>query len=186
MTSIAPVAPPLPAAREVFALASGERWYVVQSLARREAGARFQLERQGFRVFLPVVTRTVRHARKARVVKVAAFPGYLFVVLDLNRDRWRSVNGTFGVSRLVMGESAPLPAPTAIIEALLDYRDENGVCRFDRDLIVGQKVRVVAGPLAQMLGTLDRLDGSGRVRVLIDILGGEVAATIARSALEGA
>jgi len=167
-------------------LGANERWYVVQALAKRECKAQVQLQRQGFRVFLPVVERTSRHARKVRKVKIAAFPGYLFIALDLERDRWRSVNGTIGVARLVMGESSPLPAPRGVIEGLLDYRDAGGVCRFDRDLVAGQAVRVVCGPLAQMLGTLERLDANGRVRVLLEILGGQVQATIDRAALEAA
>jgi len=186
MSGSAPKASILTNSSDPLRLAPGERWYVVQTLARRETKAQFHLERQGFRVFLPVVMRTVRHARKVRNAKIAAFPGYLFLVLDLERDRWRSVNGTIGVSRLIMGESAPAPAPRGLVEALLDYRDGSGVCRFDRDLVVGQNVRVVSGPLAQMLGKLDRLDGNGRVRVLIEILGGKVAAMIDRSALEAA
>jgi transcription elongation factor/antiterminator RfaH len=171
---------------DALQLAPGERWFVVQTLSKREPKAQFQLARQGFRVFLPVVMRSVRHARKVRNVKVAAFPGYLFVILDLQRDRWRSINGTIGVSRLVMGEASPLPAPTGIIEALLDYRDETGVCRFDRDLEAGQSVRIVSGPLAEAVGKLVRLDANGRVCVLLELLGGQVQATIARAALEAA
>lgn len=186
MTASAKIQPSASGPGESFALAAGERWFVVQTLSKREAKAQFQLRQQEFRVFLPVVTRTVRHARKSRIAKVAAFPGYLFIILDLQRDRWRSVNGTFGVSRLVMGDTAPIPAPAGIVETLLDYRDENGVCRFDRDLVAGQTVRVVSGPLAQALGTLERLDGNGRVRVLLEILGGQVRATIDRAALEAA
>src|SRR5208283_4434114 len=79
-------------------LSAGERWYVARTLPNREAGAASQLEAQGFRVFLPRIARTVRHARKMRRVRAPAFPAYLFVALDLNRDRWRSVNGTFGLA----------------------------------------------------------------------------------------
>ena len=177
-------ASPLTSINESFLLAPGERWFVVQALAKREAKAQFHLRQQGFRVFLPVVTRTVRHARKTRSARLAAFPGYLFIALDLQRHRWRSVNSTFGVSRLIMGESFPLPLPPGIVETLLDYRDEGGVCRFDRDLVAGQQVRVTSGPLAQALGKLVRLDGAGRVQVLLEILGGQVRATIDRAALE--
>ena len=186
MTGDRSAAPAGPVARAEGALSSGERWYAVQTIARREAKAEFELNRQGFRTFLPAVMRTVRHARKTRSVRVAAFPGYLFIVLDLERDRWRAVNGTIGVSSLVMGDRFPLPVPGGIVEVLLDYRDDSGVCRFDRDLVVGQKVRVVSGPLAEAIGTLDRLDGNGRVRVLLEILGGQALATIDRGALEAA
>ena len=179
-------ASPLSSVDGSFQLGPGERWFVVQALAKREAKAQFHLRQQGFRTFLPAVMGTVRHARKTRSTKLAAFPGYLFIALDLQRHRWRSVNGTFGVSRLVMGESFPLPVPPGIIETLLDYRDEGGVCRFDRDLVAGQQVRVTSGPLAEALGKLVRLDGAGRVQVLLEILGGQVRATIDRAALEAA
>jgi transcription antitermination factor NusG len=45
--------------------------------------------------------KTVRHARRLSTVEAPFFPRYLFTVLDLTRHLWRSVNGTFGVSRLV-------------------------------------------------------------------------------------
>ncbi|MCW2284307.1 transcriptional antiterminator RfaH [Rhodoblastus acidophilus] len=167
-------------------LAAGERWYAVQSLARREVRAHRELAQQGFRPFLPVMIRTVRHARKARDVKAAAFPGYLFVPLDLERDRWRSINGTIGVSRIIAGDKGPIPVPRGVVETLLDYCDANGVCRFDRDLIEGQSVRIVNGPLAEMVGKLVRLDANGRVRVLLEILGGQVLATLDRAGLQAA
>jgi transcription antitermination factor NusG len=163
-------------------LSNGERWYVVQSLAKREAGAAAQLNAQGFSIFLPQGMRTIRHARKLRTERVPIFPGYLFVVLDLDRDLWRSVNGTFGVSRLIMARDAPCPVPQGVVEALYCYLDEDGVCRFDRDLDVGQAIRVVTGPFAQAIGRLDRLDANGRVRVLLEILGGKVHTLLDRSA----
>lgn len=172
--------------QNTFELAPGERWYVAQTLAKREAGAAAQLAAQGFGVFTPRVVKTVRHARKLRTVLAPAFPGYLFVALDLARDRWRSVNGTFGVARMVMGEETPMPVPTGVVESLLSYVDATGVCRFDRDLVEGQVVRVTVGPFAQAIGELVRLDANGRVRVLLEIMGGKVAATLERSSLVAA
>lgn len=169
--------------RKDLVLAGRERWYVVQSLPRQEARAEMQLLRQGYRTFLPRMTKTVRHARKLRTVRCPVFPGYLFVALDLQKDRWRSVNGTFGVASLIMAESLPAPAPRGVVEKLLDYMDESGLARFDRDLREGQAIRVLTGPFANVLGRLDRLDANGRVRVLLDIMGGEVPALLDRAAL---
>jgi transcription elongation factor/antiterminator RfaH len=159
----------------------GDRWYVARTLPNREAGAASQLEAQGFRVFLPRIARTVRHARKMRQVRAPAFPGYLFVSLDLNRDRWRSVNGTFGVSRLIMADETPVPVPRGVVEFILDNVDETGVCRFDRGFAIGQRVRLISGPFAEQLGQLVRLDSNGRVRVLIEIMGGRVPALVSSS-----
>src|SRR2546425_10203415 len=81
------------------ALRPGERWYAVHTLPQREAYAQGHLRNQRFATFLPKRRKTVRHARKLRAIEAAFFPRYLFVVLDLARDQWRSVNGTYGVSR---------------------------------------------------------------------------------------
>jgi transcriptional antiterminator RfaH len=167
-------------------LAKGERWYVVRSLPRQEARAEFQLLRQGFPVFFPRAIKTVRHARKLRMVKGSVFPTYMFVVLDIGRDRWRSVNGTGGVASLIMQGDAPQPVPVGVVENLLELVDEGGMVRLDRNLREGQRVRVVAGVFANAIGVLERLDANGRVRVLLDIMNGKVPALLDRLALEAA
>ena len=174
------------AAHRSAGLAPGERWYVAQTLAKREAAARVQLCEQGFHVFLPQLRKTTRHARKLRTVKAAVFPGYLFVALDLQRDRWRSVNGTIGVSRLIMARDLPTPVPDGVVETLLDYLDADGLVRFDQELRQGQSVRVISGPLSQALGRLIELDAKGRARVLLEIMGGRVITSLERSALQAA
>jgi len=117
----------------------------------------------------------VRHARKLRAVNAAFFPRYLFVVLDLARHQWRRVNGTYGVSRLVMRGEEPHPVPWGLVEALVASADPDGILQFGEKLQVGGPVRLLAGPFAEQLAVLDHLDDSGRVRVLLDILGRQVA-----------
>jgi hypothetical protein len=82
-------------------LTASERWYAVHTLPFAEPRAEGQLHRQGFRTFQPKRHKTVRHARRLSTIEAPFFPRYLFIVLDLGRHQWRSVNGTFGVSRLV-------------------------------------------------------------------------------------
>ena len=164
----------------------GGRWYAVQTLARREAGAALHLGEQGFRVFLPQFMKTVRHARKHKTVRAPLFPGYLFIALDLQRDRWRSVNGTFNVARLVAAGDAPLAVPGGIVERLMACVDGAGVCRLDHDLREGQLVRVTSGPFSELMGRIASLDDRGRARVLLEIMGGSVLTHVARSALQAA
>lgn len=127
--------------------------------------------------------KTIRHARKFQSVMAAVFPGYLFIALDPSRDRWRAINSTVGVARLITGDGVPSPVPNGVIETLFGCLDEDGVCRFDRDLEAGQNVHIVAGPFADMIGQLVHLDGRGRVRVLLEIMGVRVIATLDRGAL---
>lgn len=161
-----------------------ERWYVVQALARREPIAKMRLEAQGYRIFLPQMIKTVRHARKMRQARVAVFPGYLFVAFNPLKDRWRSINGTIGVARIITANEVPAPVPRGIVETLVSHMDNFGICRFDHDLKEGQKVRIVSGPFAHLIGQIATLDGKGRVRVLLKIMSNEILTTLDQSSLE--
>jgi len=171
---------------EDVTLLPGERWFLACTLPRCEAAAETHLGRQGFRAFLPRYTKTVRHARKLRTLQAPLFPRYLFVVLNLERDCWRSVNGTTGIASLFMAHDRPVPAPEGIVETLIEAADPSGKLRFADALVPGQKIRLVAGPFAQAAGHLDRLDGAGRAEVLLEIMGGGIRVKLARSWVEPA
>jgi transcription antitermination factor NusG len=161
-------------------LERGERWFVARVHPNRENSAQFNLDRLGFRSFAPRVTRTLRHARKSRNVLAPLFPGYIFLILDLSRDRWRAVNSTFGVASLIMGGEQPMPVPYGVVEALL-ITENSGLVRLDNDLEIGQRVRILSGPFADALCRLVHLDDRGRVRVLLELMGTEVTAQLDRS-----
>jgi transcription elongation factor/antiterminator RfaH len=158
----------------------GARWYAVHTQPNRELRAKHQLENQAFEVFLPIRLKTVRHARKLTNRTAPFFPRYLFIRLDPTQHRWRSINGTFGVSRLVMQGEMPQPVPRGVVEAMIASVDAMGLLCLEQNLAVGAQVRLAAGPFAEKLGILDRLDDSGRVRVLLEIMGGTVPVQIER------
>jgi transcriptional antiterminator RfaH len=152
---------------------ANERWYAVQCQPNRERTAAFHLANQGFSVFLPLREKTRRHARRIDTVRVPLFPGYLFVCLDLERARWRSVGGTVGVVRLVMHGERPTPAPRGVVEALIEACDSEQVIHWQHELNAGQEIRVINGPFAELLGQLESMTESGRLRVLLNIMGGQ-------------
>jgi transcriptional antiterminator RfaH len=158
----------------VLSLAPQERWYVARTLPQRELQAGRQLENQGFRIFLPRYWKNRRHARKVETISAPLFPRYLFVVLDRTRDRWRSINGTLGVERLLMWGGEPRPVPPGVVEGLILATDPEGNVHFDFHLREGQMIKVAAGPFVDLVGRLERLDDKGRVSVLLELLGGSV------------
>ena len=155
------------------------RWYLVRAQTGREAFAVEQLERQAFVTFLPKQPKSVRHARRVTVKLGAYFPGYLFVQLDIARQRWRSINGTLGVVHLVGRGDRPAPVPKGVVEALQAAADPRGVLQ-GPPLQAGQQVRIIAGAFADKLAVIERLDEAGRVRVLLEIVSGRVPVTIGR------
>src|SRR5215471_12553736 len=96
-----------------------ERWYLARTLPHSERKAEMHLRAQGFRTYLPQIKRTIRHARQFRDVRAPLFPRYLFLILDLSRDRWLSVRSTFGVSSLYTCNGRPVPVPVGVVERIM-------------------------------------------------------------------
>jgi transcription elongation factor/antiterminator RfaH len=166
-------------------LTENERWFLVHARPKSELKAQYHLQAQGFRPFLPLIEKTVRHARTLKAVRAPLFPRYLFIVLDLKRDRWLSVGSTVGVSSVVTCNGRPAPVPVGVVESLIRQTD-GSLTRLDAGLIEGQSVRILSGPFADLAGTLVRLDEAGRVRVLLEMVGTVVPVAIHRSALSPA
>ena len=82
-----------------------------------------------------------------------------------------------------MGAEQPMPVPPGVVEALVSSCDDFGPVRLDDSLEIGQKVRILSGPFAETLCRLAHLDDRGRVRVLLEIMGMEVAAQLDRSVI---
>lgn len=151
------------------------RWYVAATHPNRENLAKQQLESQDLEIYFPKRLKTIRHARRTMNRVVSFFPGYVFVALDLHADKWRAVNGTFGVRSLIMGGDMPVPTPEGVVEQLQEMTDKQGFLRRHEELRPGDDVRILNGPMAEMIGTLERLDGKHRVRVLLRMLHGEMS-----------
>ena len=145
------------------ALSGNERWFLAHTQPKSEWKAELHLGAQGFRTYQPQIQKTIRHARQLRTVQAPLFPRYLFVILDLDRDRWLSVRSTIGVSRLFTQEGRPVPVPSGIVESLIGKSDGK-LLRLDADLVAGQQVRILSGPFADLVGTLQRLDEAGALR----------------------
>lgn len=155
-----------------------DRWYVVAAQPGRENIAELHLEKQGFAVWMPRQLRVVRHARRRHEKHVPFFPGYMFVSLDIARQRWRSVNGTLGVRSLIMQGERPVPCPPGLVEGLQALTAEDGTFNAAAAMAPGDRVRIVSGPFAELVGTLVELDGPARGRVLLGLLQGEVPVTM--------
>lgn len=155
---------------------SAQRWYVVQSQPNAEAKAVAHLNRQGFETYLPRYLKRRRHARRVEIVPAPLFPRYLFVGIDLETQRWRSIFSTVGVSRLVCNGDMPTAVPDQVVKALRARHDACGYVQLDQrpNLRPGDKIRVLDGAFADCLGLYEGLKDSERAAILLDLLGRKV------------
>ena len=171
--------------REAFEEAILSRWYVAQVKPRQEKLAIAHLERQGFETHCPLVARSKMVAKRPVVVSEALFPGYVFVQFA-GKSRWRSINGTVGVLRLVTFGNDPAPVPNGFVERLQETVDEFGNVTFEEDFQLGDAVRVIGGPFDDLRGSLASAPGSERVVVLLRLLSGDTRVTLPRAQLVAA
>lgn len=158
-------------------------WYAAQVQSCKERLAATHLNRQGFETFSPTIGRS-RIVRKRRaIVHEALFPGYVFVTLETGLQRWRSINGTIGVSRIVTFGSQPAALPTGFVERLQELSDEDGDVSFEENFSLGDQVRIMGGAFDNVCGTLATFGGADRVTVLLQLLSGETKVTLSRRAL---
>ncbi len=150
-------------------------WYVVQTRPHQEQRAEVNLARQGYRVWLPVTERSRRRAKRIETGYAPLFPQYLFVQLDIGREPWRAINGTFGVKRLLADGPRPQPLPGDFVAALREATGADGVSTpAPPDLQAGDAVTITVGPFAECAAVVLRLAPRERVEVLLDVLGGRV------------
>jgi transcriptional antiterminator RfaH len=169
------------------ASSAGLTWHVAQTQSHREELVAAELTKQGFSVFLPKYLKQVRHARRVSNVAAALFPGYLFVGFAPD-VRWRAVNGTRGVVRLVMAGESPAPITKDIVEGLIARRDARGYIALPprAAMRIGDSVRVVGGSFADTLGLFEEMRDGDRVAILLDLLGRKLRVVIDEALVEKA
>lgn len=146
-------------------------WYVAQTKPNGCAVAERNLARQGFRYFSPSEERTCRHARKFYTSVRPLFPGYIFVSFDPATARWRAINGTHGITRLVSFQrDEPAQVPLALISGMMMRCDSRGRLLPPRLLGAGDMVKVTGGPFADFIGTVESFAPDRRIWVLLDMM----------------
>jgi transcriptional antiterminator RfaH len=151
-------------------------WYVVQTQVNGEAKAVQNLLRQGYRTYLPRYLKRRRHARKVDFTAKPLFPRYMFVAIDMATQRWRAIQSTQGVSRVVCNGDDPAPVPQAVLAALKAREDDRGFVRMEArpTFRSGDKVRVLAGAFMDFAAHFEGMADRDRVAILLDMLGRKV------------
>ncbi len=148
---------------------SSKNWFVVQTLPRKESIARLNLERQGYKILLPILHHRKRSRGKWQDVLEPMFPGYLFIELTMGRDNMAPIRSTVGCKRIVKFGLDPQIVPAEVITPLLALGDEP--VEIKKQLKSGDRIHFETGPLKGLDGIFNLVKGSERAEVLIGLLG---------------
>lgn len=85
------------------------KWYVLQVTTDKEIEIKNRLEKQGYKVLVPLVEKIIRQKGKWKRQINVIFRGYIFVKLDYKWSDYYSLCKCPGVIRLLGGGKNPIP-----------------------------------------------------------------------------
>ncbi len=157
-------------------------WYVVQAYAGFESKAKQALEERVRlnklshlfgEVHVPqeTVVELVKGQKKTSTRKF--FPGYILVQMVMNEESWHLVKETPKISGFVGDPTSPQPMSEEEVQRVFSQVEEGAASpRAKMNFEKGNAVKVVDGPFAEFMGTIDDVKPErGKVTVLISIFG---------------
>lgn len=160
-------------------------WFLAQLKPNGFDRASANLERQGFKAFMPVRETFIRRGRARQKSKQPLFPGYIFVGTDPLNPKWSVINNTVGISRLVsFGKNEPAALPNQLIDGLMARCDDEYDLLPADNLCIGDQVRAVSGPFADYVATIETISNETRLGILFDFMGQKTRAVIHSSHIE--
>lgn len=148
-----------------------KKWFIIQLKPNAYEMANRNLTRQGFETFIPEMIVTSRKNNQYYSKKVFLFPGYMFVFFDPNFLKWKIINSTYGVSKILSFNNKPAEIPSDLILAL-KYRyagNENLTGKIN--LKKGDRIKMVTGPFVNFFAKVESVEGSNRIWVLLENAG---------------
>lgn len=162
--------------------ATQPRWYVIHSYSGYENKVKQNLEQriismnmqdQIFEVVVPTEEEIEVREGKRRVNRRRIFPGYVLVKMLMNDDSWSVVRNTPNVTGFVGMGNKPTPLRDEEVNRILS-RMEAEAPTLKVTFKPGQKVRIIQGPFADFIGTVDDINlEKGKVRVMVSFFGRE-------------
>ena len=150
-----------------------KQWYVVNTYSGHEKKVKEKLEMRAesmdmkdyiFRVVVPEQTEVEVKDGVQKEKTKKLFPGYILVEMVMSDEAWYVVRNTPGVTGFI-GSSGKGAKPTP----LQPYE-------VDKELEVGAKVKIIAGPFTGMYGTIEEVDKDNQKLTLnVDLFGQETS-----------
>lgn len=149
-----------------------KKWYVAKIKPNSYYIAIQNLERQGFKTFLPKMKITERKRNKFVVKSTYVFPGYIFVYFDKNDPSWTKINSTYGVSKILAFNNKPSEIQSDLILALKNKYEINSNSTYEGNLKKGDSIKFYMGPFADFIGRIENIEENDRIWVILEGMGG--------------
>lgn len=161
-------------------------WYAFRVRPRHEKTVSSLLRAKCCNEFLPLLKTRTRWSDRVTTVERPLFPGYIFC--EAEQHELSSIRSTAGIFDVVRAGSNPLAARRDEVESLLRaVRQDLPIepCTL-QTFCGGEWLRVVAGPLSGLCGTLVKVRGEQRLLISIELLRRQVLVELPAASVKSA
>lgn len=150
---------------------SGHEVRVMEGLHQRVES--MKLADRILEILIPTQEQIQIRAGKKHNVTEKIFPGYILVRMILDDASWLAVRTTQGVTGFVGIGNKPTPIADEEVETIQKFMSMEAP-KFRTKFSTGEAVKIVDGPFAEFLGSIESIDEEkGKLRVLVSIFGRE-------------
>ncbi|NLK66051.1 MAG: transcription termination/antitermination protein NusG [Campylobacteraceae bacterium] len=170
------------------------RWYAIQTYAGSEMSVKNAIEalasNQGLedrieQVVVPTEDLIDIKNGKQTIKEKSLYPGYCFAKLDLDTALWHKIQNLPKVSRFIGESKKPTALSEQDIELILDKVNKRGAPKPKISFDEGENVRIIEGPFANFIGTVEEYDMlHGTLRLNVSIFGRSTPVEILYSQVE--
>jgi len=158
------------------------KWYIAKTLTGqenkisktlRERIINHKLGEFFSQILVPEESVTSHANGKKRTIKKKFFPGYILLKMVMTDKTWHLVNATDKITGFV-GGTTTRPQPISDEEAAyMTNQSDEGVkrTRTSVNFSEGDQVKVIEGPFASFVGTIEAVNEKGKIKVNVSIFG---------------
>lgn len=158
------------------------KWYIAKTLTGqenkiaktlRERIINHKLGEFFSQILVPEESVTTHAGGKKRTIKKKFFPGYILLKMVMTDKTWHLVNATDKITGFVGGSSTRPQPITEEEAAYMTNQAEDGVKRprTSVNFTEGDQVKVIEGPFASFVGTVENVNDKGKIKVNVSIFG---------------
>ena len=158
------------------------RWYIAKTMsgqenkvikALKESIVNYKASEYFDQILTPEESVVSNAGGKKRTIKKKFFPGYVLIKMIMSDKTWHIVKNTDKITGFVGGTSDK-PAPIRDEEAAFmvsQVKEGYKRPRVSVDFVEGESVKVIEGPFASFVGTIESVNDKGKIKVSVSIFG---------------
>ena len=162
----------------------GEKlWYAIYVRSRHEKNVHSALMNKDIESSLPLKAVIRQWSDRKKKVEVPLFRGYVFIRIDIRKDKFNILK-TDGVVNFISIGKNPSRIPDEQIHWVHMIVEKSDTVKNEKEIPIGQKVSVIAGPFKGLEGIVTRDGNQSRLVIVIESIPNAVSVEISPDYLE--